>query len=71
MAKDSWIDCHTEPQGKRSYRRLKSGALYGYIGRTPWQDFYDPVWSNQETMAKAWVDGRDDWRDAPYDDILK
>lgn len=71
MAKDSWIDCHTEPNGKRSWRIDKAGSYVGYIGRTRWMDFYDQVYSNQEILAQAWADGREDWRDAPYDDILK
>lgn len=68
MAKDSWIDCHTEPQGKRTWRISKCGAYRGYIGRTFWQDFYHPVYSYQQIMAEAWVAGREDWRDAPYDE---
>lgn len=69
MAKDSWIDGHTAPQGKRTWRINKAGAYVGYIGRTRWEDFYSPIYHYQEIMAKAWVEGREDWRDAPYDDL--
>lgn len=65
MARDSWIDCKTEPQGKRTARRNCYGILVGYIGRTRWETFGDD-YRTDEIMAAAWIAGRADWRDAPY-----
>ena len=70
MAKDAWIDCHTEPQGKRTVRRNNYGILKGYIGRTPWETITSgglSAFSDAETKAaEAWVAGDPDWRDAPW-----
>lgn len=71
MAQDSWIDCHTEPKGKRTVRRNRYGILKGYIGRTQWESIDGPgitPYSDAETKAaEAWIAGREDWHNAPWD----
>ena len=70
MAQDSWIDCKTEPKGKRTVRRNIYGNLVGYIGRTQWECITGAdrtAFSETESIAaQAWVDGDPDWQDAPY-----
>lgn len=70
MARDTWIDSRTEPTGKRTVRRNSYGVLKGYIGRTQWETISGgDLTEHSEAEAKAaeaWMQGRADWRDAPY-----
>lgn len=71
MAKDTWIDAHTEPKGKRSVRRNNYGILRGYIGRTSWETISgggaSPFSEAEAKVAAAWVAGREDWREAAWE----
>lgn len=68
------IDAETEtaPKGKRSVRRSAHGNLIGYIGGKRFEvitccDLTE--YSEAETKAaEAWLQGREDWRDAPFID---
>lgn len=66
------IEPEATPSGKRSVRRSRAGNLIGYIGgkRLEVITCCDlPEYSAAETKAaEAWMQGRTDWRDAPFID---
>ena len=70
MARDTFINGTETPNGKRTVRRSATGNLIGYIGRTRWEIINVmgiSEYSKEETIAaQAWIDGREDWADAPW-----
>lgn len=63
---------HAAPAGKRSVRRSAHGNLIGYIGGKRWEVITCgdlPEYSAAEKhAAQAWMQGRTNWRDAPFID---
>lgn len=66
------IDADATPTGKRAVRRSAHGNLIGYIGGKRWEVITSgdlPEYSAAEAnAAEAWMQGRTDWRDAPFID---
>lgn len=66
------IEPEAAPTGKRTVRRSAHGNLIGYIGGRRWEVITCgdlPEYSAAEAKAaEAWMQGRDDWRDAPFID---
>lgn len=57
---------------KRNVRRNIYGNLKGYEGRRMVVEFngcgIEPYTKSEDRAAKAWLDGRDDWYDAAWED---
>jgi hypothetical protein len=72
MARDTFINGTETPNGKRTVRRNAYGSMWGYIGRTRWEAINVSgisEYSEEETIAaQAWINGREDWMDAPWMD---
>lgn len=66
------IEAEAAPTGKRSVRRSAHGNLIGYISGKRWEVITSgdlTEYSAAEAKAaEAWMQGRTDWRDAPFID---
>lgn len=72
MARDTFINGTETPKGKRTVCRTIRGSLQGYIGRTKWEDIngrgVEPFSDQEKKAAAAWLEGREDWYDAAWED---
>ena len=68
----SQTEAQPDPRGKRAVRRSQHGNLIGYIGWKRWEVITSgdlTEYSAAEAKAaEAWMQGRTDWRDAPFID---
>jgi hypothetical protein len=55
---------------KRTVRRSPTGNLIGYLGGKRWEIIngcgIDPFTEAEDKAAAAWVQGREDWREAAW-----